>query len=433
MKKKSILAVILVLAAMLSLPDNSIAKKKKKSKETFSAQAKSGVIPAWEKGYLDIHFISTNTGESTFIIMPDGTQMLVDMAGVVQSPDAAMYMPPLPNGSRRPGEWITRYISRCMQWTGNDMIDYVSVTHFHGDHIGSNHETIPMSQNGNYKLISFAEILDRNKVGMLVDRGWPDYDFPKPLRKSKGLTHYFNCLDYHVANGLKVEQFRSGYDDQFVLKYDSQAFPDFKIQNIAVNGEVWTGEGHQTSCAFPDKSTFTGNGASKEHSPSENAVSSVFKLSYGDFDYYGGGDVTHNGMSYFEWKDVEKPVADVVGQVEVMKANHHGSSDSNNKYFVKTLSPQAVVVNVWRDVQPKGGVAKYIVPDVNEGMADIFTTSLDLKLEEKMGSAAARILSKEGHVLVRVNPGGATYYIYSLRDRDESMRINERFGPYKSR
>ena len=232
---------------------------------------------------------------------------------------------------------------------------------------------------------------------------------------------------------MKVEQFRSGYDDQFVLKYDSQAFPDFKIQNIAVNGEVWTGEGHQTSCAFPDKSTFTGNGASKEHSPSENAVSSVFKLSYGDFDYYGGGDVTHNGMSYFEWKDVEKPVADVVGQVEVMKANHHGSSDSNNKYFVKTLSPQAVVVNVWRDVQPKGGVAKYIVPDVNEGMADIFTTSLDLKLEEKMGSAAARILSKEGHVLVRVNPGGATYYIYSLRDRDESMRINERFGPYKSR
>jgi hypothetical protein len=92
-----------------------------------------------------------------------------------------------------------------------------------------------------------------------------------------------------------------------------------------------------------------------------------------------------------------------------------------------------VVVNVWRDVQPKGGVAKYIVPDVNEGMADIFTTSLDLKLEEKMGSAAARILSKEGHVLVRVNPGGSSYYIYSLSDRDESMRINERFGPYKSR
>ena len=54
MKKKSILAVILVLAAMLSLPDNSIAKKKKKSKETFSAQAKSGVIPAWEKGYLEM-------------------------------------------------------------------------------------------------------------------------------------------------------------------------------------------------------------------------------------------------------------------------------------------------------------------------------------------------------------------------------------------
>ena len=116
MNRKTIIAVIIALAAMLSFADNSFAQKKKKSKDEFSAQAKSGVIPAWEKGYLDIHFISTNTGESTFIIMPDGTQMLVDIAGVVQSPDAAMYMPPLPDGSRRPGEWITRYISRCMQW-----------------------------------------------------------------------------------------------------------------------------------------------------------------------------------------------------------------------------------------------------------------------------------------------------------------------------
>ena len=431
MNKKSIIAVIFAVAAILSFTDNSFAQRRKKSKGEFSAQARSGVIPAWEKGYLDIHFINTVTGESTFIIMPDGTQMLVDMAGAVSHDD--MYMPGKPDESRRPGEWINRYMQRCMLWTGNSTLDYVSVTHFHGDHIGSCDSSLPQSLNGDYVMSSFADILDGNKVGLLVDRAWPDYNYPFDATKSKGMQNYHKCVKYHLQNGMKVEQFRPGYDDQFVMKYDAASYPDFKIRNIAVNGVVWTGNGHETSSAFPPQSEFVGKGASKDYSPSENAVSSVFKLSYGDFDYYAGGDVTHNGMSYYEWKDVEKPVADAVGQVEVMKSNHHGSADSNNSYFVSKLSPQAVIVNVWRNVQPKGGVAKYITSDVNDGMADVFTTNLDLRIEEKMGSAAARVLSKEGHILIRVNPGGQTYYIYSLKDTDESMRINERFGPYTSR
>ena len=66
---KRTIAVVLLFSTILT---TGFAQKKK-SGEEYSAQAKKGVIPAWEKGYLDIHFISTNTGESTFIIMPDGT------------------------------------------------------------------------------------------------------------------------------------------------------------------------------------------------------------------------------------------------------------------------------------------------------------------------------------------------------------------------
>ena len=33
-------------------------------------------IPAWQEGVMDIHFINTTTGESMFVIFPDGTQML---------------------------------------------------------------------------------------------------------------------------------------------------------------------------------------------------------------------------------------------------------------------------------------------------------------------------------------------------------------------
>ena len=38
------------------------------------------VIPAWEEGVMDLHFINTTTGESVFVIMPDGTQLLIDAA-----------------------------------------------------------------------------------------------------------------------------------------------------------------------------------------------------------------------------------------------------------------------------------------------------------------------------------------------------------------
>ena len=37
-------------------------------------------IPAWQEGVMDIHFINTTTGESMFVIFPDGTQMLIDAA-----------------------------------------------------------------------------------------------------------------------------------------------------------------------------------------------------------------------------------------------------------------------------------------------------------------------------------------------------------------
>ena len=330
MRKSFTATVLMLLTALLCLSGSAYAQKK--SKKKASAQAKSGVMPAWEKGYLDIHFISTVTGESTFIIMPDGTQMLVDMAGALHGPEDPMFMPWRPDDSRRPGEWINRYISRCMQWTGNSTIDYVSVTHFHGDHMGSYKPDLPQSSNGDYQMISFADVLDGNKVGMLVDRGWPDYSYPLDMTGSKSMQCYHKCVKYHMQNGMQVERFKTGYDDQFVMKSD-----------------------------------------------------------------------------------------------------HHGSSDSNHDYFVRTLSPQAVILTVWRNVQPKGGLQKYLNDNVNGGMTDLFSTSLDMGLEEKLGSGAARILSKEGHLVVRVNPGGESYYIYSLSDKDESMNINERFGPYKSR
>ena len=404
--------------------------------ETACAQkpAKEGKkITPWEEGYLDIHFINTCTGESHFIIMPDGTQMLVDVGGAVMDDELALV--PIPDGSRRPGEWINRYISRCMKWTKNKNIDYLSITHLHGDHIGTLPEGAPRSFKGNWRASSFADVLDNHKVGKLVDRGYPDYGYPTYTLDNKHLDNYIKCARWHAAtNGMKIERFVPGADDQFVLKYDAKAYPTFKIQNIAANGVVWTGKGMETVTAFPDGSSFVGKGKADQPSPSENSLSTVFKLSYGDFDYYAGGDVSHNGDEYFAWKDVETPVADAVGCVEVMKANHHGCWDANNDYILEKLSPLSIILTVWRTTQPTGGIAKYFSPKVNGGNTDLFITHLEPETEEKLGADMAKVASKDdAHIVVRVNPDGKTYYIYVINVNGDSMKVTKAFGPYQSR
>lgn len=40
--------------------------------------------------------------------------------------------------------------------------------------------------------------------------------------------------------------------------------------------------------------------------------------------------------------------------------------------------------------------------------------------------------STQGHVVVRVAPGGATYRVLVLDDSDESLRVKAVFGPYDS-
>lgn len=420
----SIMVSAILLSAMFLTSETACAQKPVKEGQK---------ITPWEEGCLDIHFINTCTGESQFIIMPDGTQMLVDVGGAVLDDELALV--PIPDQARRPGEWINRYIKRCMKWTKNDKIDYLSITHLHGDHIGTISPATPNSYKGNWRSSSLADIVDNNKVGKLVDRGYPKYDYPSYTVENKHLDNYIKCTRWHAATaGMKIERFVPGADNQFTLKYDAASYPAFKIQNIAANGVVWTGKGTETATAFPDSSAFVGKGKANQPSPSENSLSTVFKLTYGDFDYFAGGDVSHNGDEYFSWKDVETPIADVVGCVEVMKANHHGCWDANNDYILEKLSPLSIILTVWRTTQPTGGIAKYFSPKVNGGNTDLFITHLEPETEEKLGADMAKVASKDdAHIVVRVNPDGKTYYIYVINVNGDSMKVTKAFGPYQSR
>ena len=90
-------------------------------------------LPPWERGTLDIHQINTGTGDAAFFILPDGTTWLLD-AGAghrVEQVRTRYDAPPRPGDSRRPGEWIARYVRRMHPEGDRGELDYAMLTHFH--------------------------------------------------------------------------------------------------------------------------------------------------------------------------------------------------------------------------------------------------------------------------------------------------------------
>ena len=68
------------------------------------------------------------------------------------------------------------------------------------------------------------------------------------------------------------------------------------------------------------------------------------KVEYGDFDMATCGDI--NGVDDGSRTNVESAVVATMGDVEVAKVNHHGSSFSSNSTWVSTLDAQVSVISV---------------------------------------------------------------------------------------
>jgi hypothetical protein len=94
-----------------------------------------------------------------------------------------------------------------------------------------------------------------------------------------------------------------------------------------------------------------GNFSTAVDPPNENDYSIASVLKFGLFDYYIGGDLTgqtaiEDGYSYH---DIETTVAPAVGDVDVMRANHHGSSHSTNPTWVAQLDPEVSIASEGAD------------------------------------------------------------------------------------
>ncbi len=215
-------------------------------------------------------------------MLPDGTTLLVD-AGAATPVGRAPIAPPLPDASRRPGEWIARYVLRMALASRDPILDYALVTHFHGDHLGFLSPESPRSALGDYQLAGITDVAELVPIRKVLDRGWSTYDFPA-FTRDPSVDNYRRFLGARATrDGLTLERFQAGRADQIRLVRDADRCPEFEIRNLHVNGDVWTGSGDSTARIIPPLETLP-----KEDWPTENHCSAAFLLRYGTFSYFTG-------------------------------------------------------------------------------------------------------------------------------------------------
>ena len=385
-----------------------------------------GLTP-WHEGYLDIHQISTGRGNATFMILPDGTTMMVDMGDLGDTSHFRQeVMPAVPSSEKSPAQWVAEYVKHFCGPLGNGgKVDYMLITHYDSDHIGIH---------GKGGVMELDSLLHIEKI---VDRG---YDYPTPelamQMNRRTLPGYLRTMEARAARGLGYEKFVVGSDTQFALR--SRPRDDFRIRNIYANGQLWTGEGFQT------RDIVIGEGEEYQENlkaMNENRLSCTINISYGDFDYHSGGDIQGSSAnSTRPWRNVEKFVGEFIGETDVVLANHHAYSDAMYEPFVKAVTPQVCIIPVWDYYHPqpttldnmlRGGIDEGH-PAVRDSVNYVFAAGMVGSNRERLAADGSLVLP-DGHVVVRVYEGGDRFQVFVLDDRSLDYQLIYRTPMLKSR
>lgn len=427
-----------------------IPTNKTEDKDVPAAKV-GAVLPAWEEGCLDIHSINSGRGECFYYILPDGTTMLVDCAGAPPMELANREgVPSKPNVSVTSGQVIINYIKHFAPSVAGGKLDYFMASHYHGDHIGAwraayasynwpmVHGTTP--ENGGFLINGLGAVGTEIPITKVLDRGdWsyhPSADYLDSMVEKTddgGLKRYLlytNFLSWSAKEyGTVRETLVPGRTDQVVLLHDTDSYKkNFYVRTIAASGDIWTGIGTNVNTTYLPSSEETINNL---YRASENVNSCCFHLKYGFFDFFSGGDIQYGGRSTHSWLDIELPISKVLGKLEVMKASHHGTANTNSQELLNAAKPEHVVIGVWNSVQPNPDTIKRFLKANSK--TRFFLTNLTDENRKTLtddGVDLSVFSATGGHIVVRVAPGGRKYRIYVLDDTNQDYKVKAILGPY---
>ena len=196
-------------------------------------------------------------------------------------------------------------------------MDYFLVSHYHSDHIGWNKGSgiWYLLENLNYK------------VGTVIDRG----DKTEYGKRTGTHNNYKSSIDDWEDDELIGKRITAKLGKS-QIKLGGNVVVDI----VAVNGN------QELQKKKNQKPNFF-----EEYPASENDYSIALKISIGDFEYFTGGDLSgkfkenkyRNGKKT-SYNDIETSIIPSIGDVEVLRANHHASRHSSNPAFITALDPE---------------------------------------------------------------------------------------------
>jgi len=305
---------------------------------------------SWRPGVLEIHHLDLGQADSTLIVGPTGRTLLVDAGEPRWDGD---------DGARVAGTYL-RGVLGCAR------LDQVLITHFHVDHTGY------PGRGGLWHMVEQQGFT----VGRLLHRDLRGH------RGDSGAT-LERWLEYLEGEGrrLRPEVVREG------MRLDLGPGVDFRIVAADGHGALLPGDFHLDRAP-----------------PNENDYSVAALLRFGALDYFIGGDLSGEWQtsSYgYAYHDIETLVARGLPDVDVYRADHHGSEHSSNPTFLAQLQPEVSIVSTG-DGNPYGHPARVTVERLSVPGV--------VYLTERGAADASAPVSIAGSVVLRT-VDGSTYSV----------------------
>lgn len=377
---------------------------------------------AWAKGHFQIHFIYTGAGESMFLIFPDGTTALLDCGDFDAGSRGDLALPLLPDGSRYAGEWVARYVRRVNP--NRDVVDYMLVSHFHRDHVGTCKWCRDIVTRGgrDYHLSGFSLAAETLHFRTAIDRTGGAFDSRELFEPSENhIPYLLNSLYGYLKarDGLVVEKLRVGATDQIVCRRGGAN--GFSVRNVCANGRL----------ALPDGSIcdmIRRNGRMPWYW-NENHLSCGHVFSYGKFRFFTAGDLSGPAMDATGetfWPEEELARAIDV-PMAVAKINHHGFK-SMPGVLLRKLRARVYPACTWDVLHMTDDcLARFADPQNAASGAVLIPGCFGAARCTSLNAARRRrfppVVYAGVHTVVDVPPGGESFTLTLLDARDEDMRI----------
>ena len=355
-------------------------------------------LPAgtWIPNAFEIHIFDVNQGDSQLIIFPSGYTLLIDLGELSYTTDKNAVL----------------IASKIRELTGGSHINIGLITHLHMDHLGY------VGHGGFWALIeeqgiTFDRIIDRD-AGV-----WQDgYDGSEP----DGVCNYETEIIWHNAGDVtntarKWLCYATNPANTLIYSWREIAQPSSTAQIDPPDPDVTVTiiQADAADLMMADGTTpVAGDHTADSIPPSENDYSIALKITYGEIDYVTAGDTDgeyyaghDDDENYYAYNDGETLIVPrIVGPVELLRVNHHGSSHSSNQFYIDSLNPADAFISCGSNTY---GHPDQVVLDRLATTSNVYLTNLCDPTRDYTGSTIVN-----GDITVR-SIDGLTYTVAYLQ------------------